>query len=202
MSSSASSPPAAVGQPPVMRLASDRHFEASVDLSTVAIARRLPRTLGQAARLGWRTDRRAVLALLGCQIGAAALTATALAATTRVLAAVFTRDDIAAGLRENLTAVMVLALAASGRYLLDAAARASAAQLAPKAVREADLEVITAATAAELVAYEDPDFADAHAAASDGAEKTGDLIRDAQLLTSAAAQMAAAATVITVLSPN
>lgn len=201
VSSSASSPPAAAGQPPVMRLASDRHFDASVNLSTAAIARRLPRTLGQAARLGWRTDRRAVLALLACQIGAAALTAIALAATTRVLAAVFTGDDVAAGLRENLTAVVVLALAASGRYLLDACARASAAQLAPKAVREADLEVITAATAAELVAYEDPDFADAYAAASDGAEKTGDLIRHAQLLTSAAAQMAAAATVITVLHP-
>ncbi|MER7350726.1 ATP-binding cassette domain-containing protein [Streptomyces aurantiacus] len=201
MSSSESSTPDAMSQPPVMRLASDRHFEASANLSTRAIARRLPRTLGQAARLGWRTDRRAVVTLLACQIGAAALTATALAATTRVLAAVFTADDIAAGLHENLTAVIVLALSSSGRYLLDAAARASAAQLAPKAVREADLEVITAAEAAELVAYEDPDFEDAHAAASDGAEKTGDLIRDAQLLTSAAAQMAAAATVVTVLHP-
>ncbi|WFB11403.1 ATP-binding cassette domain-containing protein [Streptomyces sp. LX-29] len=202
MSSSISSPPAAdAGPPPVMRLASDRHFEASVNLSTAAMACRLPRTLAQAARLGWRTDRRAVLALLLCQIGAAALTATALAATTRVLAAVFTGPDIAASLRDNLTALVVLALAACGRYLLDAAARAAAARLAPKAVREADLEVITAATAAELVAYEDPDFEDAHAAASDGAEKTGDLILDAQLLTSAAAQLAAAATVVTVLHP-
>ncbi|MFF5333237.1 hypothetical protein [Streptomyces sp. NPDC013181] len=184
-----------------MRLASDRHFEASVNLSTAAIARRLPRTLAEAAQLGWRTDHRAVLALLACQIGAAVLTATALAATTRVLAAVFTVGDIAASLRANLTAVVVLATAASGRYLLDAAARAAAARLAPKAVREADLQVITAATAAELVAYEDPEFEDAHAAAFDGAEKTGDLVLDAQLLTSAAAQMAAAATIVTVLHP-
>ncbi|MFE7121441.1 hypothetical protein ACFU99_39015, partial [Streptomyces sp. NPDC057654] len=124
MSSSASSPPAAgAGQPPVMRLASDRHFEASVNLSTWGIARRLPRTLTDAARLGRRTDRSAVLTLIGCQIGAAALTATALAATTRVLAAVFTGGDIAASLRGNLTAAMVLASAACGRYLLDAGAR-------------------------------------------------------------------------------
>ncbi|MET8747243.1 ATP-binding cassette domain-containing protein [Streptomyces sp. NPDC004728] len=202
MSSSVSSPPVTgAGQPPVMHLASDRHFEASVNLSTWAIARRLPRTLAEAARLGWRTDHRAVLALLGCQLGAAALTATALAATTRILAALFAGGDIAAGLRENLMAMVALAVAASGRYLLDAGARAAAARLAPKAVREADLQVITAATAAELVAYEDPDFEDAHAAASDGAEKTGDLILDAQLLTSAAAQMAAAATIVTVLHP-
>ncbi|MCX4902550.1 ATP-binding cassette domain-containing protein [Streptomyces sp. NBC_00892] len=202
MSSSATSPPVAgTGQPPEMRLASDRHIEASINLSTWAIAHRLPHTLREAARLGWRTDRRAALAMLLSQIGVAILTATALAATTRVLAAIFTGGDITARLRGNLTAVVVLALAATGRYLLDAGARAAAARLAPKAVREADLEVITAATAAELVAYEDPDFEDAHAAASDGAEKTGDLILDAQLLTSAAAQMAAAATVVTVLHP-
>ncbi|MGW2849167.1 ABC transporter ATP-binding protein [Streptomyces sp. NPDC001274] len=184
-----------------MRLASDRHFEASVALSTWAIVRRLPRTLAEAARLGWRTDHRAVLALLGCQIGAAALTATTLSATTHVLAALFTGGDISAGLRKNTLPLVVLVLAASGRYLLDAGARAAAARLAPKAVREADLQVITAATAAELVAYEDPDFEDAHAAADDGAEKTGDLILDAQLLTSAAAQMVAAATIVTVLHP-
>ncbi|MGW0601766.1 ABC transporter ATP-binding protein [Streptomyces sp. NPDC002776] len=201
MRSSVASPSAAAGQPPVMRLACDRHFEASVNLSTWAIARRLPSALAQAARLGWRTDRYAVLALLVCQIGAAALTATALAATTRVLGAVFAGGDIAAGLRENLTALVVVALAGCGRYLLDATARAAAARLAPKAVREADLQVITAATSAELVAYEDPEFEDAHAAASDGAEKTGDLILEAQLLTSAAGQMAAAATVVTVLHP-
>ncbi|WP_240152283.1 ATP-binding cassette domain-containing protein [Streptomyces mobaraensis] len=202
MSSSPTSPPVAgAGRPPVMRLASDRHFEAGANLSTWAIARRLPRTLAEAARLGWRTDHRAVLVLVACQVGAAALTATALAATTRVLAAVFTGHGIAAGLRANLTALIVLAAAACGRYLFDAGARAAAARLAPKAVREADLKVITAATAAELVAYEDPDFEDAHAAASDGAEKAGDLILDAQLLTSAAAQMAAAATVVTVLHP-
>ncbi|MET9290614.1 ATP-binding cassette domain-containing protein [Streptomyces sp. NPDC003077] len=184
-----------------MRLESDRHREANVNLSTGTMARRLPSALAQAARLGLRTDRRAVLTLLACQTGAAALTATALAATARVLTAVFTHPDIATGLRENLTPVVVLALAASGRYLLDAAAHASAARLAPKAVREADLKIITAATAAELVAYEDPDFADAHDAASDGAEKAGDLILAAQLLTSAAARMAAAGTVVTVLHP-
>ncbi|MCT2594111.1 hypothetical protein LHJ74_30100 [Streptomyces sp. N2-109] len=185
----------------MMRLASDPHFEASVNLATWAMARRLPHTLMEAIRLGWRTDRRAVIALALCQLGAAAFTSTALAATTRVLAAVFTGDDIAAGLGDNLTAVVVLALAASGRYLLDAAARAPAARLAPRAVREADLKVIAAATAAELAAYEDPGFEDALAAASDGAEKTGELILEAQLLTSAAAQMAAAATVVTVLHP-
>lgn len=68
-------PVAAAGQPPLMRPASDRHFEASVNLPTAAIARRVPHTLSEAAHLGWLTDPRAALALLGCQIGAATLTA-------------------------------------------------------------------------------------------------------------------------------
>ncbi|MFF0727430.1 ATP-binding cassette domain-containing protein [Streptomyces sp. NPDC004134] len=202
MSDSASLPPvAAAGQAPLMRLASDRHFDANVNLSTWAIARRLPRTLAEAGRLGWRTDRRAVVALLGCQVAAAVLTAVALAATARVLAGVFGGDDVADGLRGSAGAVVALVLAACGRYVLDAGARAAAARLAPKVAREADLAVITAATDAELVAYEDPGFEDAHEAASDGAEKTGELILDAQVLTSAAAQLAAAATVVTVLHP-
>ncbi|MEU5647545.1 hypothetical protein [Streptomyces milbemycinicus] len=79
---------------------------------------------GSPPRLAHR-PRPAVLALIGCQIGAAALTATALAATSHVLAAVFTGGDsgIAADLRESLTSVVVLALAGSGRYLLDAGPR-------------------------------------------------------------------------------
>ncbi|MBM7168690.1 hypothetical protein JQK87_09760 [Streptomyces sp. G44] len=52
-----------------------------------------------------------------------------------VPAVVFTEDDVTTGSRDNVTAVVVLAVAASGRYLLDAAARAFAARLAPKAVR-------------------------------------------------------------------
>ncbi|MFJ5176046.1 ATP-binding cassette domain-containing protein [Streptomyces griseoviridis] len=187
--------------PPTMRLVSDRHFETGLTLSTRAMARRLPRTLARAVRLGWHTDHRTVLTLLCCQIAGAVLTATALAATTRVLAAVFTSDGIGTDVRDHLNALLIVVVAAAGRYLFDAAARAAAARLAPQAVREADVQVITAATAAELVAYEDPAFADAHASASNGAEKTGDLILDAQTLTSAVARMAAAAAVVSVLHP-
>ncbi|MFB7356007.1 ATP-binding cassette domain-containing protein [Streptomyces gardneri] len=203
MSSTATiAPPAtAVSQPPVMRMASDRYQDANATMSTWAIARRLPRTLGQAVRLGWATDHRAVLSLAACQGAAALLTAIALAATTRALAGLFT-GDVLAGLQGRAGALAVLCIALSGRYLFDAAARAAAARLAPKVVREADLRVIAASTAAELAAYEDPDFENARQAAADGADKTRDLILDTQLLTSAAAQIvAAAAAVVAALHP-
>ncbi|MGA5637738.1 ATP-binding cassette domain-containing protein [Streptomyces cinereoruber] len=202
MSSTATTAPTpAVGQPPVMRLASDRYQDANATMSTWSIARRLPKTLGEAVRLGWVTDHRAVLALAACQIAAALLTAVALAATTRVLAGLFTSSDIVAGLQGRTGAVAVLGIALCGRYVFDAAARGAAARLAPKVVREADLRVITASTEAELAAYDDPEFENGRQAAADGADKTRDLILDAQLLTSAAAQIVAAATVVAVLHP-
>ncbi|MFD6245591.1 ATP-binding cassette domain-containing protein [Streptomyces roseolus] len=203
MSSTATIAPqaSAVSQPPVMRLASDRYQDATAAMSTWSIARRLPKTLGEAIRLGWATDHRAVLALAACQIAAALLTAIALTATTRVLASLFTGNDILAGLQDRTGAVAVLGIALCGRYVFDAAARGAAARLAPKVVREADLRVITASTEAELAAYDDPEFENARQAAADGADKTRDLILDAQLLTSATAQIIAAATVVAVLHP-
>ncbi|MEU4736973.1 MULTISPECIES: ATP-binding cassette domain-containing protein [Streptomyces] len=194
-------PAAPAGQAPHMRLASDRHYEAATALSTLTIASRLPRTLRQAAALAWQADRTAVVLLLAGQVTGAVLTALALAATAHVLGALMNADDIVQGLRGNLSALLVLAGASAGRYLVDAFARAAAARLAPKVTREADLKVITAATSAELVAYEDPDFDNAYAAAGDGAEKTRDLILDAQALTSALAQLVAAAAVASVLHP-
>ncbi|MFD3355403.1 ATP-binding cassette domain-containing protein [Streptomyces fradiae] len=194
-------PAAPAGQAPHMRFASDRHYEAATALSTLTIASRLPRTLRQAAALAWQADRTAVVLLLAGQVTGAVLTALALAATAHVLGALMNADDIVQGLRGNLSALLVLAGASAGRYLVDAFARAAAARLAPKVTREADLKVITAATSAELVAYEDPDFDNAYAAAGDGAEKTRDLILDAQALTSALAQLVAAAAVASVLHP-
>ncbi|MEU2872997.1 ATP-binding cassette domain-containing protein [Streptomyces olivoreticuli] len=195
-------PTTALGSAPVMHLKPGRHFDASTTLSTRQIGRRLPQALRQAVRLGWRTDRPALLRLLIAQVAAAALTAIALAATAHVLAIVFTsRTDIPTGLRHAVVPLIVVAVAGAGRYMADAFARAAAAQLGPKAVREADLEVIAAATGAELVAYEDPGFMDAYRASSEGAQAAKDLITGAQVLTSAMAQLAAAAGVVTALHP-
>ncbi|MDT0495231.1 ATP-binding cassette domain-containing protein [Streptomyces griseus] len=175
------------------------HDKAYGNLSTRAIAARLPRSLKQAAILGWRTDRTAVLTLLFCQIAAAALTASALAATARVLTSLFAADELTEGLTHATPALIVTGASVAGRYLFDLGAHAAAARLAPKAVREADLAVIAASTDVELSAYEHPDFEDAQEAASSGAEKTGDLITDTQVLTGAAAQLLAAAVVVSTL---
>ncbi|MFE4973514.1 ATP-binding cassette domain-containing protein [Kitasatospora sp. NPDC056651] len=186
-------PPAPAGQVPHMVPEADRHDDAGYTVSAAGIARRLPAALRAALALGWRTDRPAVLLLLTAQLVTAALTATALGATTRLLSALFAAGDVRAALTGHLWPLALLGAAVGGRYLADATAQAAAARLAPKVVREADLQVITAATRAELIAYEDPDFSNAYEAAADGTERTRDLITDAQRLTAAAARLAAGA---------
>ncbi|WP_331743988.1 ATP-binding cassette domain-containing protein [Kitasatospora sp. NBC_01300] len=186
-------PLAPTGQVPHMALEADRHDAVARAVSTGSIARRLPAALRQALVLGWRTDRPTVVLLLTAQAVTAALTVAALGATTRLLAALFATGGLRAALAANVWPLALLGAVVVGRYLADAVAQAAAARLAPRVVREADLQVIAAATRAELIAYEDPAFATAYEAATDGTERTRDLITDAQHLTAAAARLAAGA---------
>ncbi|WP_370153867.1 ATP-binding cassette domain-containing protein [Streptacidiphilus sp. EB129] len=170
-------------------------------MTSVAMAARLPRTLARAVRLGWTVDRSAVLWLLVAQVASAALGAGALAATTGTLSALLSGGAVSARLHTAVPVLVVLVVALVGRASADAGAQASAARLAPKVTRWADLDVLRAATALELSAYEDPGWEDQLEAAGRGAEATRELVIDAQSLTSALAQMAAAASVLAVLDP-
>ncbi|MER8100986.1 ATP-binding cassette domain-containing protein [Kitasatospora sp. NPDC094016] len=192
-------PLAPTGQVPHMALEADCHDAVARTVSTGSIVRRLPAALRQALVLGWRTDRPAALLLLTAQAVTAALTVTALGATTRLLSALFAVGGLGAALAANVWPPALLGAATGGRYLADAAAQGAAARLAPKVVREADLQVIAAATRAELIAYEDPAFSNAYEAAADSTDRARDLIIDAQRLTAAAARLAAGAAFIAYL---
>ncbi|MEV6421704.1 ABC transporter ATP-binding protein [Streptomyces sp. NPDC051662] len=198
-------PPAAApapppGAPPVMRLQEDTHVAEKTAVSTRAIAARLPATLRHAWVLSWRADRRAVLTLTACTLAYAILTALALHATAALLDALLTPGAAAHRLDQVLPALLLVSVAACAAYLADAGARLTAARLAPQVNRDADLAVITASTGAELGAYEDPAFDDARFAATQGAEKTPDLINGAQTLVSACAQLLAAIAVVATLN--
>ncbi|MFJ5817193.1 ABC transporter ATP-binding protein [Streptomyces sp. NPDC093108] len=199
-------PPAAApapppGAPPVMRLQEDTHVAEKTAVSTRAIAARLPATLRHAWVLSWRADRRAVLTLTACTLAYAVLTALALHATAALLDALLTPGAAAHRLDQALPALLLVSAAACAAYLADAGARLTAARLAPQVNRDADLAVITASTGAELGAYEDPAFDDARFAATQGAEKTPDLINGAQTLVAACAQLLAAIAVVATLNP-
>ncbi|MFE6539810.1 ABC transporter ATP-binding protein, partial [Bacillus cereus] len=187
---------------PVMRLRSDPYAEVSVGMTTWAMAARVPRTVRAALRLGWRTDRWAVVLWLVSQILAAVAAATALAATAGALR-VLERLLAAGGgeLRALVPSGLWLGGCVAARYALNAVAQLAAARLAPKVMREADLEVLEAATAVELVAYEDPGFEDALEAADKGAEATRELVLSAQALLAAVASLVGAGAYLGVLHP-
>ncbi|MFJ4880045.1 ATP-binding cassette domain-containing protein [Streptomyces sp. NPDC088745] len=191
-----------------MRMRTDAHDSAVDTVSTWAMARRLPATLHQALRLGWKADRRALLALLGAQVITAVLAAVALATTTTVIRtlldvlAAYTAGNATSGLLAELApAACLLGAALTAGALAQAAARAAAARLGPRCAREADVQVLRAAAAVEYAAYEHPGFEDELEAAGTGAGSARDLVDDAQSMISALAQMCAAVTVLSILHP-
>ncbi|WP_258017396.1 ABC transporter ATP-binding protein [Streptomyces noursei] len=169
-------------------------------MSTRAIAARLPATLHRAWRLSWQADRRTLLVLVACTLSYAVLTAVALRSTAALLDALLTLGTAADRLHHALPALALVAGTACTSYLADAGARLSARRLAPQVNRDADLAVITASTDAELGAYENPAFDDARFAATQGAEKTPELISGAQNLISACAQLIATVVVVSTLN--
>ncbi|WP_327233895.1 ATP-binding cassette domain-containing protein [Streptomyces sp. NBC_01317] len=198
----------APGAAPEMRLKIGQHDTASAAVSTLTMARRLPATLRATVRLGWRADRRALVGMLTAQTLTAVLAAVALAMTTRVIGALlnilaaYTDDHHVRPLfAEAVPATVTVAVCLTGAALTEAASRAAAARLGPRCAREADLEVLRAAAAVELSAYEHPGFEDNLEAAGKGAELTRDLVIDAQALISSLAQMTAAVAVLSALHP-
>ncbi|MFE5484152.1 ABC transporter ATP-binding protein [Streptomyces sp. NPDC056527] len=190
---------------PVMRLRSDPYAEVSASMTVRAMAARLPRTVGTALRLGWRTDRRSVALWLAAQVLAAGAAAGALALTAAVLGPLLSDPGGAGGIGPWLAGarwpLAGLAACAAGRYALESLAQLAAARLAPQVTREADLQVLTAATAVELSAYEDPGFGDSLEAAGEGAEATRELMVSAQSLIGALGLLIGAGGYLAVLHP-
>ncbi|MFE4535809.1 ATP-binding cassette domain-containing protein [Streptomyces scopuliridis] len=198
----------APGAAPEMRLKIGQHDTASTTVSTLAMARRLPATLRATVRLGWRADRRALVGMLTAQTLTAVLAAVALAMTTRVIGALLNilaaytgGHNVRPLLAGAVPATVVVVVCLIGAALTEAGSRAAAARLGPRCAREADLEVLRAAAAVELSAYEHPGFEDNLEAAGKGAELTRDLVTDAQALISCLAQMTAAIAVLSALHP-
>ncbi|MGW5637765.1 ABC transporter ATP-binding protein, partial [Streptomyces sp. NPDC003832] len=85
-------------------------------LAEVSFARmcaQIPKVLRRIARLSWRTDRRAVRLLLGCQVVTGVSAAVLLAATAAAMEPILSDDAVADRLRSALPALVVVALAAA-----------------------------------------------------------------------------------------
>ncbi|MEU9158110.1 ABC transporter ATP-binding protein [Streptomyces sp. NPDC048417] len=175
---------------------------------TRPVLRRLPAVLARIGRLAWHADRPAVITLLAARTASAVASAVALATTTTVLTAVIAattaygrHEPVAPILHPALIPAATVTVALAAAALGDTVARAAAARLGPQVARDADLAVLDAAAAVELVAYEHPGFEDQLDAAGKGAEAARDLVEDLQSAIAIIAQLAAVTTVVAVLNP-
>ncbi|MFF8727139.1 ABC transporter ATP-binding protein [Streptomyces sp. NPDC015171] len=170
-------------------------------VTTWSMARRLPHLVRRALSLAWKIDRRAVVSLLACQALSAALEAFGLVATTSTITALISSGHIQDRLTDAVPALSVLAAAAGARALLAIAIVNVSSRLSPRISREAELEMLNAAVAAELTAYDQPGFNDMWDNADRGAELAQDLITQSQQLMACLASIIAAAGVLTALHP-
>lgn len=170
-------------------------------LTARSMGRRLPQLVRKALALAWRVDRRAVVALLSCQVLSGVFEAFGLLATTRTITALITSGHIRDRLVEALPSLVVLAAAAGTRALLGIAVQNISSRLAPRISREAEMQMLDAAINAELAAYDHPGFNDKREAADRGADVAQDLLTESQDLIACIASLVAAAGVVTLLHP-
>ncbi|MFG2531780.1 ABC transporter ATP-binding protein [Streptomyces sp. NPDC048516] len=171
------------------------------NVTTLAMAKRLPRLMRQALALGWRTHKASVTGMIVCDVVAGAMDAFGLLATTNVITSLITAGDMAARLRESAPALVFLMAVVGLRTLARITANWLADRIAPLVAREAEIDLLTAGTKAELVAYDHPGYNERWDAADRGADASRDIVFEARQAISAIMSFLGAAAVITVMHP-
>ncbi|MER7757932.1 ABC transporter ATP-binding protein [Kitasatospora sp. NPDC097643] len=167
-----------------------------------ATARALPRLTLLALRLGVRADPRSLVVLLACSAVAAAANAFGLLATTGMITHLVSgTGPVSDRIADSTPAIAVLAAMSAASALLTIVGDWVADRIGPKIARTAELELIDAATHAELVAYDSPRFQAAWDAADRGAGSTRDLISQVKDVLTYAASLGAVGVVIATIHP-
>ncbi|MFE3202279.1 ABC transporter ATP-binding protein [Embleya sp. NPDC059237] len=179
------------------------HKNAFAETSLSKIAARLPADLALTVRLARTIDRRTLMTMVAAQLGIAAATACGLLATADVLTPLLAAhghpwQDT---LRRTMPALTLLVTAASARAILQAVTAAASARLGPRVNNHASARLLETVTRADLVAYDDPTWADAKRAAEEGADRGHQLLQAAVATCAATLQLAAAGTVLATLHP-
>ncbi|WP_234430561.1 ABC transporter ATP-binding protein [Streptomyces sp. NRRL F-4489] len=174
---------------------------AARQIRLIDMARRLPRLVRRSVALAWRTDPRAALGLLLCQVASGAMQALGLLAVSGTITALLSGGDLYGRLLGAWPSVVLLAAAAGVRALLGIVVAWLSSRLGPQMSREAELRLLRAVTEVELSAYDAPGFTHRKEAADRGAEIVQDLVGEGQDLIASAASLAAGAGVLTALHP-
>ncbi|WP_107472847.1 ATP-binding cassette domain-containing protein [Streptomyces sp. Tue 6075] len=159
----------------------------------------IPAVLGRIARLSWRTDRRAVQLLVGCQVLTGVSAAVTLTATARAMGPILGPEPFADRLRTALPALLVVALAAALGRTASAVATYAERRITPRLTSQMDVALVEAVCRVEAAAYAQDGFSDRQEAAEMGVTRTHVMVTDAQRFMSALIRMVTAAGVLSVM---
>lgn len=136
------------------------HARQIAQTSFWAVARRLPRLVGEAIGVAWATSRRDTITSIGLNIAAGVMTTFGLLATTRVLTELFAAGPTPDRVRAALPALLLAAAAVVAKGGLTIAAGWAQARLVPQINYRVELRMFEVTTAVDLAAFDDAGFAE------------------------------------------
>lgn len=160
----------------------------------------IPRVLRRIARLSWKTDRRAVQLLLGCQVITGVSAAALLTATAEAMQPILSDGAVADRLHSALPALLAVASAAALGRVAGSVATYAERRITPRLTTETDTSLVEAVCRVEAAAYAADSFSDRQEAAEMGVIRTHVMVTDAQRLMSALIRMVTAGGVLSVLN--
>jgi len=178
------------------------HDERVAAVSFRAMARELPGLIGQALRLGWEANRRDTAATIVLNLASGIFAGYALLATTGVLAALFAAGPTPHRVRAALPSLILVACATATRAGLQSGAGWAQSRLQPQVDRAVELRLLDLTSRVDLAAFDDATFNDAMLRARDrGTLSANQVVNSVLDCVTAAAGIAAAASVVAVLQP-
>ncbi|MER7738149.1 ATP-binding cassette domain-containing protein [Streptomyces sp. NPDC096538] len=166
-----------------------------------ALCSQLPAVLRRICGMAWRTDRRAVLLLLACQLVTGVSAALLLTATARAMGPLLGSGAAEDRLRDALPALVVVAAASAVARASVALAAYAERRITPRLTTETDCALVEAVCRVEAEAYAVDGFADRQEAAEMGVMRTHVMVMDAQRFMAALIKMVTAGGVLSVLNP-
>ncbi len=178
-----------------------RHEQPLLRLTFWQMARQFPAMAALVGRAAWREDPRALLALLGAEVGQGLTRAFVLVATNRVLVALFAGGPTVERLRQALPALLAGCAVAAVAALLSAVSVAASGRLEPKVERVCTARFYRGAVRVELAALEDADFHRTLDAGRFGTDSVRMMLRSSVTVVNALIALLASAVVLACLHP-
>ncbi|MFE9601479.1 ATP-binding cassette domain-containing protein [Streptomyces hokutonensis] len=162
---------------------------------------RLPRVLGQTARMAWATDKSAVLLLAACTVLTAVAAGLLLTYTRHAMRPILAAGPVAERLHQALPALLGIAIAAAAGRIASALSAYADGRITPRLTTEADSALVEAVCRVEAAARAEDGFADRQEAAEMGVVRGHVMVQDATRFAAAVARMVTASGVLLVLNP-